>query len=89
VDGACVDGACDIVYGKSPASVPPGNGGFVYIEGPIRPEILLSLNEAKNPLVLMWSRISSLVHSVWLSLHSVLYKDCTIVTRLSFLTYIP
>jgi hypothetical protein len=54
VDGACVDGACDIVYGKSPASVPPGNGGFVYIEGPIRPEILLSLNEAKNPLVLMY-----------------------------------
>ena len=59
-DGACRDGACDIVYGKSPIS--PGNGGFVYIEGPI--EILLSLKEAKNPLVLMWSRTSSLVYSV-------------------------
>ena len=30
---------CDIVYGKSPIS--PGGGGFVYIEGPRRPEIQL------------------------------------------------
>jgi hypothetical protein len=44
---------CDIVYGKGPAGVPPGNGGFVYIEGPIRPEILLSLKEVKNLLALM------------------------------------
>ena len=34
VDGACADGACDIVYGKSPIS--PGNGGFIYIKGPIK-----------------------------------------------------
>ena len=34
VGGACVDEACDIIYGKSP-SVPSGNGGFVYIKGPI------------------------------------------------------
>ena len=30
---------CDVVYGKSPIS--PGGGGFIYIEGPIRPEIQL------------------------------------------------
>jgi hypothetical protein len=53
----------DVVYGKSP-TIPLGNSGFVYIEGPIRPEILLRLKEAKNLLVLMWSKISSLVHSV-------------------------
>ena len=86
MDGAFTDRACDIVYGKSPG-VPSGSGGFVYIEGPIRPEILLSLNEVKNPLVLIWSRISSLVYSVWSSLHSILYKDCIIVTRL--LTHTP
>jgi hypothetical protein len=53
VGRACVDGACDIVYGKSPASIPLGNSGFVYIKGPIKLEILLSLNKAKNPLVLI------------------------------------
>ena len=79
VGGACTDGAYDIVYGKSPIS--PGNGGFVYIEGPTK--ILLSLQEAKNLLVLMWSRTSSLVHSVWSFLYSVLYKDCVMVARLS------
>jgi len=51
--GACADGACDIVYGKSPTSVPLGNNRFVYIEGPIRLEILLSLNKVKNLLVLI------------------------------------
>ena len=80
---ACAGGACDVVYGKSPIS--PGNGGFVYIEGPTK--ILLSLQEAKNLLVLMWSRTSSLVHSVWSFLHSVSYKDCAMVTRL--LTHTP
>jgi hypothetical protein len=80
-DGACIDGARDIVYGKSPIS--PGNGGFVYIEGPTK--IPLSLQEAKNLLVLMWSRTSSLVYSVWSSSHSMLYKDCAMVTCL--LTY--
>jgi hypothetical protein len=81
---------CDVVYGKSPAGVPPGNGGFVYIEGPIRLKILLSLEEAKSSLVvLIWSRICSLVHSVWSSLHSVLYRDRAIVTRLSFSTHTP
>jgi len=89
VGRACADGACDIIYGKSPASVPLGNGRFIYIKGPIRLEILLSLNEAKNLLVLIWSRISSLVYSVWLSLYSISYKDYIIVTRLSFLTYTP
>jgi len=76
---------CDVVYGRSPIS--PGDGGFVYIEGPIRLEILLSLKEAKNPLVLMWSRTSSLVYSVWSSSYSVSYKDCAMVTCL--LTYTP
>ena len=85
-DGACVDGACDIVYGKSPG-VPSGNGGFVYIEGPIKLEILLSLNEVKNPLVLMWFRISFSVYSIWSFLYSILYKDYIIVTCL--LTYTP
>ena len=69
------------MYGKSP-TIPSSNGGFVYSEGPIRPEILLSLKEAKNLLVLMWSRISSLVHSVWSSLYSVSYKDRIMVTCL-------
>jgi hypothetical protein len=64
VGRACADGACDIVYSESPASVPLGNSRFVYIKGPIRLEILLSLNKAKNLLVLMWSRISSLVYSI-------------------------
>ena len=78
-----MDGARDIIYSKSPIS--PGNGGFVYIEGPTK--ILLSLQEAKNPLVLIWSRTSSLVHSVWSSSHSVSYKDYTIVACL--LTHTP
>ena len=82
VGGACTDGACDIVYGKSPTS--PGSGGFVYIEGPIK--ILLSLEEVKNLLVLMWSRTSSLVHSVWFFSHNISYKDCTIVACLSTYT---
>ena len=53
-DGACVDraygdGAYNIIYSKSPIS--PGDGGFVYIKGPTK--ILLSLQEAKNSLVLI------------------------------------
>ena len=51
--GVCADGVCDIIYGKSPTGVPLGNGGFVYIKGPIRLEILLSLNKTKNLLVLI------------------------------------
>jgi len=52
--------------------------------------MLLSLGEVKSLLVaLTWSRISSLVHSVWSSSRSILYKDRIIVTRLSFLTYTP
>jgi hypothetical protein len=39
VDGAYADGACNIIYSKSPISL--GNGGFIYIKGPIK--ILLSL----------------------------------------------
>ena len=50
--GACVDRAYNIIYIKSP-SVPSGNGKFVYIKGPIRLEILLNLNKAKNLLVLI------------------------------------
>jgi hypothetical protein len=76
----------DVVYGKSP-TIPSGNSGFVYIKGPIRLEILLRLKEVKNSLVLIWSRISSLVYSVWSSLYSISYKDCAIVTRL--LTHTP
>src|SRR6266568_2508781 len=56
----------------------------------IRLVILLSLEEAKSLLVsLTWSRISSLVYSIWSSLYNILYRDCAIITRLSFLTYIP
>ena len=47
--GACTDGTYNIIYSKSPIS--PGNGGFVYIESPIK--ILLSLQKAKNLLVLI------------------------------------
>ncbi len=51
--------------------------------------IILSLEEVKSSLVVLnWSRISSLVYSVWSSLCIVLYKDCVIVTCLSLLTYI-
>ena len=82
-DRACVDEACDIIYGKSPISL--GNSGFVYIEGPTK--ILLSLQEAKNPLVLIWFRTSSLIHSIWSSLCNILYKNCIIVTCL--LTHTP
>ena len=83
VDRACTDGAYNVVYGKSPTS--PGNGGFVYIEGPTK--IRLSFIEAKNLFVLMWSRTSSLVHSIWSFSHSVSYKNCAIVTYL--LTHTP
>ena len=51
-DGAYANGAYNIIYSKSPACI-PGNNRFVYIECPIRLEILLSLKEAKNPLVLI------------------------------------
>jgi hypothetical protein len=77
----------DVVYGKSPTISLLGSGGLIYISGPIRLEILLRLKAAKNLLVLMWSRISSLVHSIWSSSHSILYKDCIIVTCL--LTHTP
>jgi len=43
---------CDVIYGKSPI-IYLGNSGFVYIKGPIRLEILLSLREVKNLLVLI------------------------------------
>src|SRR6266702_4890420 len=69
---------------------PLGSIGRIWLNGlGIRLEILLSLKQAKSPLVLMWSKICSLVYSVWSSLQSVLYRDYTIVTRLSFLTYTP
>ena len=48
-DGAYIGKACDIIYSKSPTSL--GNGGFVYIKGSTK--ILLSLQEAKNLLVLI------------------------------------
>ena len=60
-DGACTDGACiggvctdgvyNIIYGKSPASVPPGNSRFIYIEGFIRLKILLRLKKAEDLLI--------------------------------------
>ena len=70
---------------------PLGSVGRIWLNGlGIRPAILLSLEEAKSlPVVLIWSRISSLVHSVWFSSRSVLYRDRAIVTRLSFLTHTP
>ena len=49
VGKAYMDRAYNIIYSKSPIS--PGNGGFIYIKGPTK--ILLSLQEAKNPLVLI------------------------------------
>jgi len=56
----------------------------------IRPAMPLSLGEAKRLFIaLTWSRIFSLVYSVWSSSCIVLYKDRVIVTRLSFLTHIP
>ena len=56
----------------------------------IRLAIILSLEEVKSSLVSWnWSRISSLVYSVWSSLYIILYKDRIIVTRLSLLTYTP
>jgi len=52
--------------------------------------IILSLEEVKSSLVSWnWSRISSLVHSIWSFLCIVLYKDYIIVTRLFLLTHIP
>jgi len=52
--------------------------------------IILSLEEVKSSLVSWnWSRISSLVYSVWSFLCIVLYKDCAIVTRLFLLTHTP
>ena len=53
IGGVCADGVCDIIYCKSPTSVPLGNGGFIYIKGPIRLKILLSLKKVKNSLVLI------------------------------------
>jgi len=56
----------------------------------IRPAILLSLGEVKRLFIaLTWSRIFSLVHSIWSSSCIVLYKDHIIVTCLSFLTHTP
>ena len=56
----------------------------------IRLVILLSLGETKNLLMaLTWSKISSIVYSVWSFLHSILYKDYTIIAHLSILTYTP
>jgi hypothetical protein len=56
----------------------------------IRLVMLLSLGEVERLFVaLTWSRIFSLVYSVWSSSCIVLYKDRIIVTCLSFLTYIP
>ena len=64
--------------------------GQIWLNGlSIRLEILLSLKEVKSLPVLIWSRISSLVHSVWSFLCIVLYKDSAIVTYLSLLTYTP
>src|SRR6266704_5159124 len=69
---------------------PFGSIGRIWLNGlSIRLEILLSLKQVKSLLVLMWSKIYSLVYSVWSSLQSVSYRDCAIVTYLSFLTYIP
>ena len=55
----------------------------------IRLKILLSLKQVKSPLVLIQSKIYSLVYFIWLSLYRVLYRDHTIVTYLSFLIYTP
>jgi len=56
----------------------------------IRPAIILSLEEVKSFLVSWnWSRISSLVYSIWSFLCIMLYKDYAIVTRLFLLTYTP
>ena len=87
-DGACVGrvcagGACDVIYSKSPTSL--GDSRFIYIKGPIK--IPLSLEEVKNLLVLIWSRTSSLVYSVWFFSYSILYKDRAIITYL--LTHTP
>src|SRR6266571_1016787 len=69
---------------------PLGSIGRIWLNGSgIRLEILLSLKQVKSPLVLMWSKIYSLVYSVWSSSQSVLYKDHAIVTHLSFSTYTP
>src|SRR6266700_4542762 len=56
----------------------------------IRPAILLSLGEVKSLfLALAWSRISSLVHSIWSSLYIILYNNRATVTYLSLLTHTP
>jgi len=63
--------------------------GRIWLRGlGIRPAIILSLEEVKSSLVVLYlSRISSLVHSVRSSLYIVLYKDRVIVTRLFLLTH--
>jgi len=65
--------------------------GRIWLRGSgIRPAIILSLEEAKSSLVVLYlSRISFLVHSVWSSLYIVLYKDRVTVTYLFLLTHIP
>jgi len=65
--------------------------GRIWLSGlGIRPAIILSLEEVKSSLVSWnWSRISSLVHSVWSFLCIVLYKDCVTVTYLFLLTHTP
>jgi len=65
--------------------------GRIWLRGlGIRPAIILSLEEVKSSLVFWnWSRISSLVYSVWSFLYIVLYKDCVTVTCLFLLTYTP
>jgi len=56
----------------------------------IRLAMPLSLGEAERLFVaLTWSRIFSLVYSVWSSSYIMLYKDRVIVTCLSFLTHTP
>src|SRR6266576_6311572 len=65
--------------------------GRIWLRGlGIRPAIILSLEEAKSSLVVLYSsRISSLVHSIRSSLYIILYKDRIIVTYLFLLTYTP
>src|SRR6266568_9543146 len=64
--------------------------GRIWLNGSgIRLVITLSLEEVKSSLIVLnWSRISSLVYSVWSSLCIVLYKDHVTVICLSLLTHI-
>ena len=52
IDRAYINKAYNIIYSKSP-SVPLGNSEFIYIKGPIKLKILLSLNKVKNLLGLI------------------------------------